>query len=69
MTPVLNEVTYSVIKSINAIKLNAKRERLFKLFYEEPNEDHVRLLFHTEVRWQSQGNCLKRFMKLFDTIL
>ncbi|XP_065671988.1 protein FAM200C-like [Hydra vulgaris] len=28
----------------------------------------MRLLLHTEVRWLSKGNCLKRFMELFDTL-
>ncbi|XP_071042039.1 SCAN domain-containing protein 3-like [Parasteatoda tepidariorum] len=68
ISPVLNEILHSVIKCINAIKANAKCERLFKLFCEEQNEDHVRLLLHTEVRWLSKGNCLKRFMELFDTL-
>ncbi|GFX81432.1 SCAN domain-containing protein 3 [Trichonephila clavipes] len=47
---------------------SAKCERLFKLFCEEQNEDHVRLLLHTEVRWLSKVNCLKIFMELFDTL-
>ncbi|XP_071041770.1 protein FAM200C-like [Parasteatoda tepidariorum] len=66
--PVLNEVLHSVIKCINDIKANAKCELLFKLFCEEQNADHVRLLLHTEVRWLSKGNCLKRFMELFDIL-
>ncbi|XP_021004657.3 protein FAM200A-like [Parasteatoda tepidariorum] len=37
-----------IIKCINAIKANAKCERLFKLFCEEQNADHVRFLLHTE---------------------
>ncbi|GFS60408.1 SCAN domain-containing protein 3 [Trichonephila clavipes] len=65
---VLNEVLHTVIKCVNVIKASAKCERLFKLFCEEQNEDHVRLLLHTEVRWLSKGNCLKRFMELFDTL-
>lgn len=68
ISPVLNEVLNLVIKCINAIKASAKCERLFKLFCEEQNEDHVRLILHTEVRWLSKGNCLKRFMELFDTL-
>ncbi|CAH2108909.1 unnamed protein product [Euphydryas editha] len=68
ISPVLNEVLHTVIKCVNAIKANAKCERLFKLFCEEQNEDYVRLLLHTEVRWLSKGNCLKRFMQLFDTL-
>lgn len=68
ISPVLNEVLKSIIKCINSIKANAKCERLFKQFCEEQNADHVRLLLHTEVRWLSKGNCLKRFMELFDNI-
>ncbi|XP_071035538.1 protein FAM200A-like [Parasteatoda tepidariorum] len=66
--PVLNEVLHSVIKCINDIKANAKCEFLFKLFCEEQNADHVRLLLHTEVRWLSKGNCFKRFMELPDIL-
>ncbi len=33
------------------------------------NDEHFkRLLLHTEVRWLSKGNCLKRFYALFDTV-
>ncbi|GFS50052.1 SCAN domain-containing protein 3, partial [Nephila pilipes] len=66
--PVLNEILHAVIKCVNTIKYSAKCERLFKLFCEEQNEDHVRLLLHPEVRWLSKGNCLKRFMQLFEAI-
>lgn len=68
ISPVLNEVLKSVIKSINAIKANAKCGRLFMQFCKDNNADHVRLLLHTEVRWLSKGNCLKRFMELFDEL-
>ncbi|GFX56979.1 SCAN domain-containing protein 3 [Trichonephila clavipes] len=68
ISPVLNEVLHTVIKCVNVIKASAKCERLFKLFCEEQNEDRVRLLLHTEVRWLSKGSCLKRFMELFDTL-
>lgn len=68
ISPVLNDVLKSAIKCINTIKANAKTERLFKLFCKERDENYVRLLLHTEVRWLSKGNCLKRFMELFDTL-
>ncbi|XP_067138659.1 zinc finger BED domain-containing protein 5-like [Centruroides vittatus] len=68
MSPILHETLNAVIKCINSIKASAKTERLFKLFCEEQNEDHVRLLLHTEVRWLSKGNCLKRFNELFDSL-
>ncbi|GFU06563.1 SCAN domain-containing protein 3 [Trichonephila clavipes] len=67
ISPVLNKVLHTVIKCVNVIKASIKCKRLFKLFCEEQNEDHVRL-FHEEVRWLSKGNCLKRFMELFDTL-
>ncbi|GFS69141.1 SCAN domain-containing protein 3 [Trichonephila clavipes] len=68
ISPVLIEVLHTVIKCVNVFKASAKCERLFKLFCEEQNEDHMRLLLHIEVRWLSNGNCLKRFMELFDTL-
>ncbi|XP_067130994.1 zinc finger BED domain-containing protein 5-like [Centruroides vittatus] len=68
MSPILHETLNAVIKCINSIKASAKTERLFKLFCEEQNEGHVRLLLHTEVRWLSKGNCLKRFIELFDSL-
>ena len=34
----------------------------------DKSAEHVRLLLHTEVRWLSKGNCLKRFMELFDEL-
>ncbi|XP_053990033.1 SCAN domain-containing protein 3-like [Hylaeus volcanicus] len=49
ISSVLNEVLHAIIKCVNAIKASAKCERLFKLFCEEQNEDHVRLILHTEV--------------------
>uniref|UniRef100_A0A6P7FWT8 Telomere zinc finger-associated protein-like n=1 Tax=Diabrotica virgifera virgifera TaxID=50390 RepID=A0A6P7FWT8_DIAVI len=50
ISPVLNGIyiLHSVIKCVNAIKANAKCERLFNLFCEEYNEDHMRILFNTE---------------------
>ncbi|XP_042909732.2 protein FAM200C-like [Parasteatoda tepidariorum] len=63
----LNEVLHSVIKCINTNEANAKYEHLFKLFCEKQKADHVRLLLHTELRWLSKGNCLKRILELFDT--
>lgn len=68
ISPVLNEVLKSVIKCINAIKSNVKCECLFKKFCEDNNADHVKLILHTDVRWLSKGNCLKRFMELFEEL-
>ena len=68
LSPVLNEILQSVIKCVNSIKANAKYERLFRQFCVDKSAEHVRLLLHTEVRWLSKGNCLKRFMELFDEL-
>ncbi|XP_071745448.1 protein FAM200C-like [Lepeophtheirus salmonis] len=68
ITPPLNEVLRSVIKCNNAIKANAKCEPLFKQFCENESADYVRLLLPTDVRWLSKGNCLKRFMVLYDIL-
>ncbi|KAG0439029.1 SCAN domain-containing protein 3 [Dictyocoela muelleri] len=68
ISPVLNEVLNTVVKCINYIKATSKTERLFKLFCEEKSAEYVRLLLHTEIRWLSKGNCLKRFMELFDIV-
>ena len=68
LSPVLNKIMDLVVKCINSIKASAKQEHILKLFCEENNEAHVRLLLHTEVRWLSKGNCLKRFMEMFDTL-
>ncbi|KAG7162388.1 SCAN domain-containing protein 3-like 9, partial [Homarus americanus] len=68
VSPVLNETLNAVIKCINTIKANAKCECLFKQFCKDQNADYVRLLLHTDVRWLSNGNCLKRFMELFDIL-
>ncbi|XP_058019693.1 protein FAM200C-like isoform X3 [Ahaetulla prasina] len=66
ISPVLNEVLKSVMKCIDATKADAKYESLFKQFCEDQNADQVKL--HPEVRWLSKGNCLKRFMELFDVL-
>ena len=68
VSPVLNETLNAIIKCINTIKANAKCEHLFKQFCKDQNVDYVRLLLHTDVRWLSKGNCLKRFMELFDIL-
>ena len=58
-----------VIKVINKIKSRSLNDRMFRELCHENGEEFERLLHHTEVRWLSKGNCLKRVSELFDTIV
>lgn len=58
-----------VINVINKIKSHPLNDRLFRRLCIENDEEFIRLILHTEVRWLSKGNCLKRFYALFDTIV
>ncbi|XP_028968917.1 SCAN domain-containing protein 3-like [Galendromus occidentalis] len=69
LSPSLHKVMQAVIKCVNEIKAKPKFERLFEQFCHGQQEAHVRLLIHTEIRWLSKGNCLRRFMELFDAVV
>lgn len=58
-----------VVRAINKIKSNAKNDRMFRLLCQDNNEEYIRLLLHTEVRWLSKGACLNRFVALYSTII
>ena len=57
-----------VIKAVNKIKSNALSDRLFKQLCIGNDELFENLVRHTEVRWLSKGNCLKRFVSLYDSV-
>ena len=65
----LHESLRVVIQTVNKIKSHSKYDRLFRKFCIDTEQEHVRLILHTEFRWLSKGNCLARFVKLFDTIV
>jgi hypothetical protein len=46
------------------LKGKALNPRLFKALCEEMGIEHTKLLFHTEVRWQSRGKVLTRLFEL-----
>jgi hypothetical protein len=56
-----------VIAAVN--KINNLNDRLFRELCVKNDEDFERLLLHTEVRWPSKGNCVRRFYDLFDTVV
>ena len=58
-----------VIQIVNKIKSHSRYARHFGKFSIDTEQEHVRLILHTEVHWLSKGNCLARFVKLFDTIV
>ena len=65
----LHESLLTVITAVNKIKANALNSRLFHQLCIENGEDFQCLLLHTEVRWSSKGNCVKRFYTLFYSVL
>ena len=58
-----------VVKAINKIKSHSLNDRIFRKLCHDNEEEFERLIFHTEVRWLSKGNCLKRCYDLFDTVV
>lgn len=58
-----------VIRAVNKIRNNSLNDRLFNQLCVANDEDFNRLIFHTEVRWLSKGNCLTRFYNLFDSVI
>ena len=60
----LSSVLSQVVKMVNHVKGSALNSRLFELLCEDFGADHSVLLFHTDVRWLSQGNVTKRVYEL-----
>jgi len=58
----------TVIKAVNYIKSHPLQDRLFRQLCVENEEDYNHLILHTAVRWLSKGNCLRRFVELWDSI-
>ena len=69
LSPRLDTIMKSVIKVVNLIKAHPKMDRLFHKFCKDMDEENIRLLLYTAVRWLSRGNCLERFIQLYDSII
>ena len=65
----LHESLRVVIQTVNKIKSHSKYDRLFRKFSIDTEQELIRLILHTEVRWLWKRNCLARFVKLLDTIV
>jgi len=64
MASEFNEVLSQSVKIINYIKNSVLNTRLLKALCDEMGFDHQNLLFHSEVRWLSRGEVLKRLYEL-----
>lgn len=65
----LSQSLQYIIKAVNKIRNSSLNDRLFNQLCVANDEDFNRLLFHTEVRWLSRGNCLTRFYNLFNSVI
>ena len=65
----LNDSLNLVIKAVNKVKKHDLQSRLFKKLLNKNDEVFDNLIMHTEVRWLSKGNCLERFLAVFDSVI
>nr|XP_054594228.1 SCAN domain-containing protein 3-like [Nothobranchius furzeri] len=68
LDPELKTVLESATKIVNHIKSRPLNTRLFAALCNEMGSEHQSLLFHTEVRWLSRGNVLRRLFELRDAV-
>ena len=64
LSPELMKVLKQVITLVNAVKSSALNPRLFRRFCKKMDLDPSNFLYHTEARWLSKGNVLKRVFEL-----
>uniref|UniRef100_A0A8C8SQM6 SPIN-DOC-like zinc-finger domain-containing protein n=1 Tax=Pelusios castaneus TaxID=367368 RepID=A0A8C8SQM6_9SAUR len=57
-----------VVSCVNFIRAHALNHRQFQEFLSELNVAYEDILYHTEVRWLSQGRVLKRFYDLLPQV-
>ena len=60
----MKEVMDVVVKTINFTRARGLNHRQFTSFLADLETEYGELLYHTEVRWLSRGNVLKRFFAL-----
>ena len=60
----LKEVLSDCVKVVNFIRSRPINHRIFKALFRELGSDHEELLYHSEVRWLSRGEVLKRLQEI-----
>ena len=60
----LRQVLSDSVKIVNLIRVRALNYRIFKKLCQEMGAEHEFLLYHTEFRWLSRGQVLKRSFEL-----
>lgn len=61
-------VLKNAVKIVNFIKGDSLNSQLLEILCSEIGTNHTHLLFHTEVRWLSQGKVLSKVYELRDEI-
>ena len=67
-SPPLREVLDQTVRMVNFVKGGALNSRLFKQLCIDMDADHHVLLFHSNTRWLSRGNVIKRVFELRDEL-
>jgi hypothetical protein len=65
MNPVFHKTMKEDVKVINFIKSRPLNNRLFRQLCTDLDCENTTLLLHSEVRWLSRGNLLRREVHLF----
>ena len=65
----MSNVMSDVVNTVNFIRPRALNHRQFKEFLIEIDAEYGDVVYYSEVRWSSRGNCLKRFYNLLHEIL
>ena len=64
----MKNVFDTCIKMVNFIRKHDTNHRTFQSFCDEMSDEHCILVYHTDIRWLSQGRVMIRFFELRETM-